>query len=103
MTAREDKAVMSTEDVGMTTTVMSTEDVGMTTTAMSITGGIIGLIMATGKDIIPRRRSSMHRLHSRASVSFSRFIAREIASRRLPRVKSGLIWVAVASNPFCCV
>ena len=50
----------------MTAAVTITEGEGMTTTAV-----IMG-IMATGNEfIIPRRRSSMHRLHRRASVSFS--------------------------------
>jgi len=47
--------------------------------------------MATGNElIIPRRGSSMHRLHRRASVSFSHpsiFITKGIATRRQPSVK----------------
>ena len=77
----------------MTKAVTSTEGVDMTTTAMCMAGVIIGLMatMATGNElIIPPRGSSMHRLHRRASVSFSHpsiFITKGIATRRQPSVK----------------
>ena len=76
---------------------------GMTATAMCMAGLMAN--MATGNEfIIPRRRSSMHRLHRRASVSFSHpslFVPKGIASRRLPSVQAELIWAAVASNAAC--
>ena len=56
----------------MTTAVTSKEDAVMTaaTMCMSEAGVFIGL-MATGNEFISRRRSSMHRLRRRVSVSFS--------------------------------
>ncbi len=56
----------------MTRAVTRTEAVAMTaaTMCMSEAGVFIGL-MATGNEFMSRRRSSMHRLHRRASVSFS--------------------------------
>ncbi|MGO9378073.1 MAG: hypothetical protein ACLPN1_06835 [Dissulfurispiraceae bacterium] len=71
----------------MTKVVTCIEDVG--TTAVGL---INSLLMA-----MSRHRSSMHRLHSRASVSFYQF-AKGIASRRMPSVQAKLIWVAVAGN-----
>jgi hypothetical protein len=70
--------------------------------------GLMATTMVTGNEfIIPRRRSSMHRLDRRASVSFSppSFLIpkriKGIASRRLPSVQAELIWAAVASNAVC--
>ena len=72
-------AVTNTEAVGMTTTVTITEDAGMTATVtvtetvattMFVEGVCIGL-MSTGKEFMPRRRSTMNRPHRRESVSFS--------------------------------
>jgi hypothetical protein len=83
----------------MTKAVTSKEDVGMTATAMCRADVFIRL-MATGNEFMPRRRSFMHRLHHRASVSFSHpffFISKGIASRRLPIVPVELIWT-VACN-----
>jgi len=61
-------AVTNIEAVGMTATVTNTEDTGMT--AMCEAGVCIGL-MSTGKEFMPRRRSTMNRPHRRESVSFS--------------------------------
>jgi len=61
-------AVTNIEAVGMIATVTNTEDAGMT--AMCEAGVCIAL-MSTGKEFMPRRRSTMNRPHRRESVSFS--------------------------------
>jgi hypothetical protein len=53
----------------MTTAVTSKKDVGMTATAMCGAGVSIGL-KVTGDEVTHRHRSSMNRLHRRASASF---------------------------------
>jgi hypothetical protein len=64
-----------------------TEDLGISATPMRMADQRIGLmatVMATGDAFMRRRRSSMHRPHRRASVSFSRpslFTPKGIASR----------------------
>ena len=99
MSASFRRKMTMTVGEGMTTAVTSTEGMGMTAAGMTTTGVIIGL-MATGKDIMLRRRLSMHRLQRRASVSFCHFTAKGIGSRRLPRVPSELIWAPSPVNAF---
>lgn len=73
--------VTRTEAMGMTTTVMNAEAMGMSATVM-ITAAVDTTICAasvctglmdTVNDFTHRRRSTMNRLHRRASASFSHF------------------------------
>jgi hypothetical protein len=77
------KAVMSKEDVGMTTAVTSTEAVAMTATAMCEAGVCI-VLKVTVDGFMFHLRSSTNRLRLRASASFSplSFFIEGIASRR---------------------
>jgi len=78
----------------------------MTTTAMCMAGVIIGLMatMATGNElIIPRRGSSMHRLHRRASVSFSHpsiFITKGNCYASAAQRQTESIWAAVSNAAY---
>ncbi len=94
---------MMTIEIGEGMTMAVTrkiKGVNMTAAAVCNAGVMIG-VMTTGDEFMSSRGSSMHRLHRRASVSFSHrfsFVPKRIASRRLPSVQAELIWAAVASQ-----